>query len=69
MSTSTCADDYHANSKLIEEFSGKNDNPKILTTLGVHPNYSENVFKKCGGDWKKVDEYFEKIRKIFEQGP
>jgi TatD DNase family protein len=69
MSTSTSAEDYHENSDIIKEFSEKEGNPKILTTLGVHPSYCENVFKKCGKDYKKVDEYFEKMRKIFEEEP
>lgn len=69
MSTSTCTQDYYENSEIIKEFSEKDGNPKILTTLGVHPSYSENVFKECGNDWKMVDEYFEKMLKIFEEEP
>lgn len=69
MSTSTSTEDYHENIEIIREYSEKEGNPKILTTLGVHPSYCENVFKKFEKDWKKVDEYFEKMRKIFEEDP
>ena len=69
MSTSTSEEDYQENNKIIEENSEKDGNPKILTTLGVHPCYSENVLKECEGDWEKVDGYFEKMKKIFEEQP
>lgn len=69
MSTSTSTEDYQENSEIIREFSEKEGIPKILTTLGVHPCYCENVFNKCGKDWKIVDEYFENMRKIFEEEP
>ena len=71
MSTSTCIQDYQENSEIISEYSAKDGNPKILTTLGVHPTYSQKVFegKECGKNWKKVDEYFDEMLKVFQERP
>ena len=67
MSTSTCTQDYKDNLKIIKEFPVTEGYPKILTTLGVHPSYCEGVFKgkECKGDWKLVDEYFDKMLELF----
>ena len=66
LSTSTCAKDYRDNLKIIKEFSANPTNPKIFTTLGVHPSYCENVFvRECKNDWKLVDGYFDKMVEIF----
>lgn len=67
MSTSTSEEDYHMNSEIIKEHSSPD--LKIFTTLGVHPSYSDNVFKECGSDWTNVDEYFGRMKKIFEAQP
>lgn len=71
MSTSTTLQDYEDNCKIIEEFRSVPEAPKILTTLGVHPSYCENVFsgQECKKDWNLVDGYFDKMKRIFMEQP
>lgn len=72
MSTSATLKDYQENCEIIKQYNSDTTAvgfPKILTTLGVHPTYSHGVFEKCGKEWKRVDEYFEKMRVIFENEP
>lgn len=66
MSTSATFKDYETNCKIIKQHIGS---PKILTTLGVHPTYSQGVLNGLKNDLKQVDEYFEKMREVFEEGP
>lgn len=71
MSTSATLKDYQENCEIIEKYKCEelSEFPKILTTLGVHPTYCAGVLKKCQNDWKRVDEYFEKMKLIFESEP
>lgn len=70
MSTSTSMEDFKENTAIIKEFSNE-EGIKISTTLGVHPSYCESVFKgkECKSNWGLVDEYFERMLKVFQAAP